>query len=372
VSSTITRRDCRQDQDASEGPPPFRIACWPLDRANPYQSLFYQALSAHNVSVTYPESIDDEWLAHTTPNMDAIHIHWPEALWRVRGNSFLGRLRGAVGVWRFLRKARKQGIKLIWTVHNLCAHEGVDCVDHLGYYALHRNSDLLICHDQHVADSVEARCPARSTVVVMRHGNYEGCFPQPANRSDTLRKLELNPAVLTFCCVGQMRHYKGFDLALAAAGATKLPMQLIVAGNPHPELDIESMRRAVAKLPGARLIERFLTPQDFADLVAASDGVLLPYRNISGSGALLAALTLKRPVIATNLPYFSTTLAIEPDAGVLFENGRVESLVKAFDRFVELPLTHRQEASRRLAEQHAWPSTIAPVVQAISTWRQRN
>ena len=101
--------------------------------ANPYLNLFYNALSKHGFSFSGGLKINDNWLCKNYKNIDILHFHWPEDVWRVRSKNKIGRLRGVVGFWKYLRLAHKLGIKVWWTLHNLEHHEGADIVDKLGY-----------------------------------------------------------------------------------------------------------------------------------------------------------------------------------------------------------------------------------------------
>src|SRR4051794_33359304 len=48
-----------------------------------------------------------------------------------------------------------------------------------------------------------------------------------------------------------------------------------------------------------------------------STGETIPYREITGSSALMSAVTFHRGVVASDLPFFRETLMGEPDAGRL-------------------------------------------------------
>ena len=58
----------------------------------------------------------------------------------------------------------------------------------------------------------------------------------------------------------------------------------------------------------------FVSDQAYSDIVAAADAVLLPYRKITGSAVLLAAWTLGRGVVASDLPYFREMADGEPES----------------------------------------------------------
>ncbi len=276
---------------SSAFPKPFRIAYWPdCGTGNPYQRLFYNALKFRGVDFWNAAVIDERWLKNTAHELDAIHIHWPEGLWRQHGPGPTGAAWGVIGLWRFLRLAKRLGLKRIWTVHNLEHHEGVDWIDCIGYRTLAKESDLLICHSHGAAKALLQRDRPKGRVVMMPHGNYDGIYPSPRPRDIVLKELGLNPERPVVCCVGMIRHYKGVDVAVNAMRSLSGQIQIIIGGLPHL-YDTRGLANSQAGLNGTALVARTLSEQEFADIVGASEAVLLPYRKITGSGTLLAALT---------------------------------------------------------------------------------
>ena len=129
-------------------------------------------------------------------------------------------------------------------------------------------------------------------------------------------------------------------------------MQLIIGGVRHNELDASPIFAAIGRTSGV-VIDRELTDQEFADLTAASDAVLLPYRAITGSGALLAALGLGRGVVTADLPYFREILAGEPDAGMVVSGRDTVTWANALLEYLQRPAAVRSRAALRLAARYS-------------------
>ena len=108
--------------------------------------------------------MNDEWLRQQAGSLDAIHIHWPEPLWRLRGQSSLC-VGGVFGLRRFLKIARKLELKRIFTSHNAEHHEGADWIDRFGYRVLARHSDLIICHDEDALEKYRKSYSPRGKLV---------------------------------------------------------------------------------------------------------------------------------------------------------------------------------------------------------------
>ncbi len=349
----------------------FRIACWPRSSGNAYQTRFYAALQPSGVQVAYPSVVDDAWLRTASRAFDALHVHWPESLWRTRGRTWFGRLRGVAGVDRFLRAARRRGLKLVWTLHNLEPHESPDWLDRLGYSRFARYADLVIAHSHVASEHLQARYRPRGQVVTMYHGSYERCHEEAGDPTSIRRQFGLDPRLPLGCCVGNLREYKNLDLAVMAAQQMPGEFQLAVAGAPHPDFDLSPLTKRCQGNPQSVLIPRRLTDREFADLVTASTAVLLPYRKITSSGALLSALSLGRGVIASDLPYFREVCAPEPEVATWFPTGDCAGLAGAIRRHLSIPEERRFAAARRLSDFYAWDRCIQPVLDVLRQWAPR-
>jgi glycosyltransferase involved in cell wall biosynthesis len=147
-------------------------------------------------------------------------------------------------------------------------------------------------------------------------------------------------------------------------------VQLAICGGPHSAEDAAAVEAQMRGLPGV-LVARALTDQEFSDIISASEAVLLPYRKITGSGSLLAAWTLTRGVIASDLPLFREMLAPEPDAGDTFRADDSGSLAEAITRYLAKPAALRTAAARRAANFYSWDRTVEPLVRVMEQWKSR-
>ena len=142
-------------------------------------------------------------------------------------------------------------------------------------------------------------------------------------------------------CLGYLRRYKGLELACQAVQHLKGEVQLLVAGPPRRGYNLRPVRDAAAALPNVILLDRWTTNQEFADFAAASDAVLLPYTQVTTSGALLAAWTLGSGVICSDLPFFRELLPEPSAAGRLFSANSSVSLAEAIRSYVSIPREQR-------------------------------
>ncbi len=345
-----------------------RVACIPASTDHPYLLCLYGALSAHDVRVTIDGiPFEDAFLQQHRHDFDLLHLHWPEHLWGGGRLSKWKRLRGIGGFWRFLRTARRLRIPVIWSLHNLQPHEGGDWIDAIGYWLLARHSALVICHDQSARREFLLRYPsAGGDLVVMRLGTFTSAWPEPGNRADTRSRLGLAPADRLLFCFGLLRPYKGFDIAIDALRHLGPEYHLVIAGEPVIESHLQTLQQAAAASPRVTIVARKLSDQELVDTLEAADCALFPYREITGSAALLGAFTRRKGIVGSDLPFFRDTLQFAPDAGVLCSPDDSAALANAVREFFAIPTEVRGTAAATIAAEHDWQRVVVPVVDWIA------
>jgi glycosyltransferase involved in cell wall biosynthesis len=262
-------------------------------------------------------------------------------------------------------------MKRLWTVHNLEPHEDVLRWDRYGYRILAAESDLIICHSNWSAHEVRRRYRPSAQVVVMPMGELASAYPPPRPRTEVLTALGLDPSRPVVSCLGRMRQYKGLDLACAAVERMRGQVQLVIGGARQSSFDQAPLVNAASRMPFVVLLARHLSDQELADVTAASDAVLLPYRSITSSAALLTAVGFGRGTIASDLPYFREILAPEPEAAAIVSRHDPEAWAEAIALFLARPEDVRRRAALRLAGRYSWDRCIEPVLDAVNAPAQR-
>jgi glycosyltransferase involved in cell wall biosynthesis len=340
--------------------------------------LFHAALARRGIEVTDDLQIDRGWLEARAGDLDAVHVHWPERIWRRNGFGDLSRFaRGLVACKRLLRlrhilrTARRLGMRSIWTVHNLEPHEGAFRWDRYGYQLVARESDLVVCHSHSALEAVRRYYPPRGNAIVMPIGEHASDYPPPRPRRQVVRELDLNPELPLVCCLGRLRHYKGVDLACEAIGRLQGRVQLVIAGVRHAGYDLAPVLELARGMRGIRVIERRLSTQEYADLMGASEAMLLPYRQITGSAVLLSAVGCGRGVIASDLPFFREILSGEPQAGVLVPTRDAAVWSNSIVEYLAIPAEVRSRAAHRLAARYSWDRCVEPMIAALGLNAER-
>lgn len=346
----------------------MRVSTYPARDKEPYLRLFHGALDSYGVETVGPFKLSPRWLWTSRRDIDAIHLHWAEQLWDGRRE---GSIRALAKLKAVLVLAGLLGIQRIWTVHNLELHENNGRADRWGQRTLARHGDLMIVHTEGTAERARRRLRPRAPIIVMYHGSYEGFYPQPRPSADVRRALGLGSERPVLCCVGRLREYKGLDVACESLTELGDEVQLVIAGVPHRGFDMTAVERCAESSPNVTLIARKLDDQEFVDLLSISDVVLLPYRQITGSGVLYAAWTMGCGVVASDLPYFREMVPKDGDAGRLFETGSPKALVDAVRAYLAIPRDRRGRAARAEADRYSWDERVRPVAEAMASWSGR-
>jgi beta-1,4-mannosyltransferase len=237
------------------------------------------------------------WRVALFGHYDVLHVHWPELL-----------IRDSRRPWRrvvkrrllhlLLLRLRLRRIPLVWTAHNLRPHETLSRSDHRSLRRFSRRIDLVI--------RLNPASPVRSgrEIVTIPHGHYRRPFAKYA-------KLEAEPGRILY--FGLIRPYKGVDLLVDVFRAVDRPdIRLRIVGEPHPG-QTELVQKACEPDPRISCLLRFVPDRDLVEEICRAQLVVLPYRgDMHNSGALLAALSLGRPVL---VPASPTNAALADEVG---------------------------------------------------------
>jgi glycosyltransferase involved in cell wall biosynthesis len=323
---------------------------------NPYIGLLRDGLAAAGAQVRLVERLDVAAFA-SDQRPDVIHVHWLDRYDVPPAVVFLG-LHGATdlprraarrgletvcnlplvyAVRRWLRLRRllaqlshfqKSGGRVAYTVHNVEAHEGENPADRWGTARLIQLADVVHVHDASTAEAVAARFGRRTGVVVIPHGHYIDSYPNTVSRAAARGRLGLPDGAFVYLALGLLRPYKGLEELIPAFRS--LPADdavLLMAGIPSPADYAQALHELAGGDARIRLIPRFVPPEDVQLYLNAADICVLPYRQITTSGAAVLALSFGVPVLAPAIGAFPHLLA--QGRGILYNPGEAHSLAQA-------------------------------------------
>ena len=371
--------------------------------ANPYIDLLCGGLAGAGVAVTLVQEPGEDGLPEAARRTDLLHLHWLELWGRPPYSSLAGLGRWGLpgrGLRRWLEPAlnsdaafarrrqrfldrffaaledyKARGGWLVYTVHNLGQHEGEGgAVEAAAAQRLLALADGVHVHAEYMAEEVRklrggsvGDRPQQSptdpgpTVTVIPHGHYIDVYPNTATRADARHALDLpltvNRSPLTiFLFLGLLRPYKGLEELLPAFGSLPdLNAALLVAGRPRPSDYAARLAAQAGDDPRVRWHPHFV-PDDQVQLwMNAADVVVLPYRQITTSGAAMLAWSFGKPVIAPALPAFTEPMSATPDLGLLYDPADPDGLVNALRQAAAIDWQPNREPILAWARRFDWP-----------------
>lgn len=289
---------------------------------------------------------------------DVLHVQWTSPISSGAARSeFHRRIKtfsGSVG------NAKRRGVKVIWTVHNLVAHDtsNHDLEVQLAK-ALATLADLVIILNSHTVSAAEPffSIPP-SKVFHLPHPSYVGVYPPAMPRQEVEAHLGIPQGVRTIGFVGAIRPYKGVGDLLNAARvvAERLPRIGVVLAGATSEWAMKEVDGHVPhSLPLFRRHTQ-LSDDEIALWSSACDVIVLPYRGILNSGSLHLAATFGIPVVLPALPHLTAEYG-DQEWITFFDDADGAERHRAIASAIEQSLNHGT-AARRSAR--AFASSYTP------------
>jgi glycosyltransferase involved in cell wall biosynthesis len=290
-----------------------------------------------------------------------ILFHFPDVYWRT---DLLKKAKYRLFKFKaMIRLAKMLGYKLVWCANNVLPHDArYPDFEKAQRKWIMRNFDLIVGFARNTCQELEHEFgPLKIPFASGVHGNYEGLYPPSKSREELIQDMELDSQKIKILLLLSDKPYKGNLSFLKTWSSGHYPnLQLVLAG-PAPD----SMKDLIEKLCGdVRYISKHKRVSHYllGDLYYACDIIGLPYRRITTSGAYMLALTLEKPVLAADLPFFK--MHTDSDTAVLYSaTGGDKALADAFDLLNRGEFNKNSEAIRRLKQTFTWKNcanSIAP------------
>ncbi|MEY2448334.1 MAG: hypothetical protein QOH79_1810 [Acidimicrobiaceae bacterium] len=268
-------------------PPVLTIRMHPPSSSHHYVALLAESLEARGLKV------DDG-----SRQPDVVHYHWLQAPFDAP--TLREAAKGAGRYLIDLRRWRRRGVAVVWTVHNLDAHEGR--WPGQSWYMRHavRLLDGWLTLSEYAEQQAVERWPRLASLDhrVVPLGDLSVALPSaPHDRAATRRSLGMGDAAALVAFVGSVRLYKGVpDLIDATRSLRPDEVHLLIAG----EIRDPEVASAHAE-PGLTVVDQVVSDAEFVRLVEAADLVVLPFRQITHSASLLTVAALGTPVLAPRI-----------------------------------------------------------------------
>lgn len=291
--------------DPAGNAPPLRVLAYPAFRTrgrNPYNWLLYTHIAKAGVEVY--ECSRARLLAE---RYDLWHLHWPERVLNAP-NVCRAVLRTA-GLLALLRWMRWHGTKVVWTIHNLQAHEArYPRLERWLWRSFTAQVDGHISLSRAGQEVAQERFPPLRNApgFVIPHGHYRDVYPVRMSQQAAREALGIQSAARVAAFVGQIRPYKNVRALITEfQRLADADVILLIAGSPLDSQLRGELCKAARDDARVRLDLRFLSDAEIQVYVSAADMVVLPYREVLNSGSAVLALSLNRPILVPKVVAFA-------------------------------------------------------------------
>ena len=321
---------------------------------NPYILLFKKALELQGLTVRFERNLNLKWLLFKSKSCDFIHLHYInhsyspakmndkskffKKLIEFRLVSILLDVLSLIDFVITFMFAKMAGKIIVFTVHDLYDF-GKKSFRRKLQIEIARNivfrfSNSIHVHNHYTRKLIEIRYKRNEGVCVIPHGNYIGYYTNQVSRSEARRHLGLPDNAFVYSFLGLIRPYKGLeDLFEAFKKLENSEARLLIVGRVFGVDNYESKLRTLTQLdPRIKLVPEFIPDEAIQFYLNACDFFVLPYKDITTSGAAALALSFGRPIIAPSITSFPEVVTAE--SGILYDTSQTNALSTALHKAI--------------------------------------
>jgi len=336
----------------------MKVLFIPFDRKgnNPYQKLLMNCLQGLGIRVeggtTYRIFSLRSTFTHWKP--DILHLHWHHPF--LLGSNTTKTITKSVSFIIELLILKLFRIKIVWTVHNITNHEEKFRSMELFFSKiLSRFCDKIIVHSPAAKKKVIEVYGANinSSIVVIPHGNYINSYKNVVNKSDARNQLKIGIKDLVYLYFGQIRPYKGVSELVDAFKRLDTPQtKLLIAGKTLNDEVAQNILKECKGNKNIKTVYEFIPDDEIQIYMNAADVVVLPYRDILTSGAVILAMSFGKPIIAPAIGCIPDVL--DSEGSILYDLSEKEGLLKAMKQALDANLKKMGEHNFELAKHLRW------------------
>jgi glycosyltransferase involved in cell wall biosynthesis len=299
--------------------------------SNPYQGLFYKAMTAHGFELVKSFDLDFGSILKNRHRVDAIHIHWLPAS---EDHHFRGYYRSLRLFLQFFF-CRCLGIKIFWTAHNLFPHDTkYYWLQYFQRFWLVRVCHFILVHFEGAKVMISRKfLVSPNKMITVHHGLYDEYYANTLSQEEAREFLKIDRDKKVFLYFGQIRPYKNVEAIIKAFKKLNAPNAVLYLVGSS---DDEEYKKTISELIDDSRIRcelRFVNDAEIQYFFNCADCVILPYKNIFTSGAALLALTFKKSIIMKECD-FSIEYLSENQAHILLDECTEISILEGMEAFL--------------------------------------
>lgn len=331
------------------------ITFTPVARRNGFQSLLYRAaweLGFAPIPVVDPYSLRRiPW-----PGEMICHFHWLGGI-TAQSVDEHGAQKRVDAFEGLIQDLKKQGRKIVWTVHNVLPHDAKWPQQDLQIRKLMiREADAIHIMTAGTGKLLKEHCELpEEKVFLVRHPAYTHFYPDTITRYEARAQLGVPENALAFLTFGAIRRYKGYEKLIEAfermprVEGRREPFLIIAGGSDDDTLSRDILAWASARRDVLAVVKS-IQSGDVQLYYRAADVAICPYNATLNSGAAMLAVTFGKPVIGPGVGGFLDNVG--STCAWLYDplDGSVESLLEAMkDSVSDGTLQAKSEAALQRA-----------------------
>ncbi|MEM2183618.1 MAG: glycosyltransferase [Candidatus Bathyarchaeia archaeon] len=325
----------------------------PLKRENtPYLKLLYTHVEKCGVKVLHSRSLWSVDFLKKCLLVQIIHFHWIEYLIRHR-NILLSLTKFLLATLLLLlfKLGRK---RIVITVHNIRPHETLyPKLEALWFKIILFSADKIIVHNKYSYMLLREIYGKSLTnkVQIIPHGAFIGYYPNEISQDEARKMLYIPNNAFVILFFGAIRDYKGIDDLLVVSKdllSEQKNLFLIICGKVQSERLHKMLLNFHRNFREKCIIKPQYIPDNEVQIyMNAADIGILPYKEITTSGAVLLFQSFAKTVIIPDLPPIKETLG---EYGIYFRRGDKEDMKKSIIKALLLGREQLRALGRRAFE----------------------
>ncbi|WP_187261812.1 glycosyltransferase [Pontibacter beigongshangensis] len=284
----------------------FGILSWPAlstKGGNPYNYILFSNIRNKAYPIHEFDFNIRNMLKYCLPfNYRIFHIHWPTHV--LVGDSTFRTKVNLYAFFLFIRLIKAFGTRVVWTVHNLEAHESnfPELQEKLDEF-MYSNVDGFISLNKAGLDMIKkkAKNPGKQLFAHTFHPHYKSYYLNKISRKQAREKLGVPEEKFVFLFLGQIRAYKNVTGLIKAYKEIKTPnAMLLIAGSVHRDIEAE-LYEQLEQAENIIFINSFIKDEELQYYFKCADVVVTPYNRIFNSGSAFLNLSFDKPTLAPDL-----------------------------------------------------------------------
>jgi len=234
-----------------------------------------------------------------------IHIHWETNIY---GSAY-----AVVSIVRIVARfstlwlLKCLGVRFIWTMHNLEAHDYPHVkIDKVGKYLMWKLADTIIIQEKKIAEQ-EYIFRQRKKIVWIPQGNYIGIYgPLWDGDREVLRsEYKIHKGEIVLLALGSIRPYKNLPTLIQIIKDIDdkvSNIKLLIMGKVTSDYE-KIIRDQISGSHSIQILPGFVPDKDISRMFALADYSIFYYGESSlSSAAMIMSLSYGVPVITRNIP----------------------------------------------------------------------